>query len=144
MTFELQTKIIIKASKNKVWNILCNFNTYPEWNPFIRFIQGNVAVGNKIKVRIEPPNAKEMTFTPKVLSFIKQKQLTWLGHFVLPGLFDGEHHFELLSNPDGTTTFIQSEQFSGLLVPFFKKQLCNNTKKGFILMNEKLKELAES
>jgi hypothetical protein len=47
------------------------------------------------------------------------------------------------TNGDGTTTFKQSENFKGILVPFFKKSLDNNTKKGFEEMNRKLKELAE-
>jgi hypothetical protein len=41
------------------------------------------------------------------------------------------------------TTFKQSEIFKGILVPFFKKMIENNTKKGFEAMNQKLKELAE-
>jgi len=58
-------------------------------------------------------------------------------------LFDGEHKFELIDNANGTTTLIQSEKFSGILVPLLKKQLDDNTKRGFEAMNEKLKELVE-
>ncbi len=35
------------------------------------------------------------------------------------------------------------EKFKGILVSLFKKQLDNNTKRGFEEMNKKLKELAE-
>lgn len=84
-----------------------------------------------------------MTFKPKVLTLIKNKELSWLGHLLFPGLFDGKHQFQLIDNGDGTTTFIQSEEFKGLLVSFFKKKLNTNTRNGFIEMNKKLKELAE-
>jgi hypothetical protein len=67
-----------------------------------------------------------------------------LGRFILPGIFDGEHSFLLIDNGDGTTTFIHKENFRGILVPFMKKQLDNNTRRGFEEMNNKLKELAES
>jgi hypothetical protein len=143
MAKEIKTEILINATPEKVWAILTNFDNYPNWNPFVKSIKGEVKVGKKITVRIEPPNAKGMTFKPRVLVFIANKELRWLGHLLFAGLFDGEHKFELIDNGNGTTTFIQSEKFKGILVPFFKKQLDNNTKRGFEEMNMKLKELAE-
>jgi hypothetical protein len=144
MALEIKTEITITATPEKVWEILTNFNEYSNWNPFIKLIKGQVVVGKKIIARIEPPEAKEMTFKPKILTFVENKELSWLGHLLFPGLFDGKHKFELIDNGNGTTTFKQSEIFRGVLVPFFKKQLKNNTKNGFIEMNEKLKELAEN
>lgn len=143
MAKEIKTEILINATPEKVWSILTNFDNYPNWNPFIKSIKGEVKVGNKIIVRIEPPESKGMTFKPKVLKFDSNKELTWLGNLLFVGLFDGEHKFELIDNGNGTTTFRQSEKFKGILVPLFKKQLDNNTKRGFAEMNKKLKELAE-
>jgi hypothetical protein len=143
MAKEIRTQILINATTEKVWTILTNFNDYPNWNPFIKSIKGEVKVGNKITARIEPPEAKGMTFKPKILTFETNKELSWLGHLLFSGLFDGEHKFELINNGDGTTTFKQSEKFNGILVPLFNKQLDNNTTKGFEEMNKKLKELAE-
>lgn len=143
MAKEIKTEIVIHATPAKVWSILTNFEAYPQWNPFIKSIEGTVTVGKRIVARIEPPNAKGMTFKPKVLTFETNKEFKWLGHLLVPGLFDGEHKFELIDNRNGTTTFIQSEKFNGILVPLFKKLLDTNTKKGFEEMNEKLKALAE-
>lgn len=143
MAVEIKTEILINATPEKVWSILTDFKKYPEWNPFIKYIKGEVKVGNTIEVRIEPPGAKGMSFKPEVLLFENLKQIKWLGHLLFPGLFDGEHKFELVHGTDGTTTFIQSEIFKGILVPLFKKQLENNTKQGFVEMNKQLKERAE-
>ena len=140
---EIRTEILIQASTEKVWSILTDFENYPTWNPFIKSIKGDVKLKNKIIVRIEPPEADGMTFKPKVLSFENQKELRWLGHFLFPGLFDGEHIFELIDNGNGTTTFVQREIFNGILVPLFKKKLDVNTKNGFEEMNLKLKQEAE-
>jgi hypothetical protein len=112
-------------------------------NPFIPSITGEVAVGNTITVRLEPPGARGMTIRPKVLAFEPNKELRWLGHLFFPGLFDGEHTFELIARGDGTTTFRQTEKFSGILVPLLRKMLDENTANGFNLMNRKLKESAE-
>ena len=143
MIKKIKTEILINATPEKIWSILTKFENYPNWNPFIKSIYGEIKVGSKIKVRIEPPQAKGMTFTPTVLTFVTNKELSWLGHLLFAGVFDGEHKFELIDNANGTTTFIQSEKFTGILVSLFKKQLDNNTKKGFEEMNKKLKELAE-
>ncbi len=143
MSKEIKTEIIIHATPEKIWSILTNFSDYPNWNPFIKSIQGEVKTGNRITARIEPPDAQGMTFKPTVLSFEKNKKFSWLGHLLFKGLFDGEHTFELFDNGNGTTTFVQSEIFGGILVPLFKKMLDNNTKSGFEVMNSKLKELAE-
>jgi len=143
MATEINTEILIQATSEKVWTILTAFADYPTWNPFVTSIKGDVQVGNTITVRIEPPGASAMTFKPKVLTFEANKKLSWLGHLLFKGLFDGEHIFEIVDNGNGTTTFKQRENFKGILVPLFKKQLDTNTKHGFEAMNKKLKELAE-
>ena len=140
MAKEIKTEILINATPEKVWSILTNFDNYPNWNPFIKSIKGEVKIGNKIKVSIQPPNSKEMTFKPRVLAFETNKELLWIGHLLFKGLFDGEHKFELIDNGNGTTTFKQSEKFKGIFVGLLNLE---NTKKGFEAMNEKLKEMAE-
>ena len=141
---EIVTKTLINATPPKVWQILMNFEDYPNWNPFIKLITGVVKVGNTITVKIQPPGSKAMTFTPQILALESNKLLLWRGKLLFSGIFDGEHRFELVNSNDGSTTFLHSENFKGLLVPLFRKQLDTNTKRGFEAMNIKLKELAES
>lgn len=143
MAKEIRTEIRIQATPQKVWSVLTHFSEYPNWNPFIKSIIGAPVVGQTITARIEPPQAKGMTFTPVVLAFTADKEFRWKGKLLVKGLFDGEHIFELVDNGDGSTTFIQREQFHGILVPLFSKMLDVNTLNGFNLMNQKLKELAE-
>ena len=143
MAKQITTQIVINATPQKVWAILTNFSNYPSWNPFIKSLTGQVAVGKKITAYLQPQNAKGMTFKPRVLALDTNKEFRWLGHLLFPGLFDGEHKFELIDNGNGTTTFIQSEKFRGILIPFFANMLNNSTKNGFVAMNQKLKQLAE-
>ena len=62
MAKEIKTEILINASPTKVWSILTDFDNYPNWNPFIKSIIGNVKIENKITTRIKPPETKEMIF----------------------------------------------------------------------------------
>jgi len=140
---EIKTEILINARPEKVWAVFADFNNYPNWNPFIKLLSGEVKVGNKINVTIQPHDAKPMSFKPKILVFETNKEMRWIGRLFFAGLFDGKHQFELIDNGNGTTTFKQSEVFKGILMPFFTKKKMENTRKGYEAMNQKLKELAE-
>lgn len=140
---EIRTEILINKDPDKIWNILMDFEKYPDWNPFIKSIKGKPQKGEKLSVRLEQPDAMGMTLKPKVLSAKDKKEFRWLGHLLIPGLFDGEHIFELIDNNNGTTTFVQREIFRGILVQLFKKMLDNNTLRGFDLMNQQLKVESE-
>jgi hypothetical protein len=141
---ELSTSIQISASPEEVWNQLVEFESYPEWNSFIKTINGIPEIGEKIEVTIQAPGKSPMNFTPKVLVFEKNKLFVWKGKVLIPGLFDGEHRFEIKDNGDGTTTFIQSEKFSGILIPFFKEMIHVNSKQGFENMNAELRTRVEA
>ncbi len=140
MKKEINTKILIHCSPEKIWEKLTDFENYPKWNPFIKEISGKLKVSEKIKVKIQPENSSAMIFKPTILECEKNQRLIWKGKFIFKGLFDGKHIFELVDNKNGTTTFKQSEQFSGVLVGVFNLE---NTKKGFEKMNRKLKEICE-
>lgn len=144
MAKQISTEITINATPQKVWSILTDFDNYPRWNPFIKSITGSPKVGNTITTHIEPPEGQAMTFQPKILVFEANKEFRWRGKLLIPGLFDGEHVFQLIDNGNGTTTFRQSELFYGILVPLFKKMLDTNTINGFQQMNQKLKEVTEN
>ena len=65
MTKEVNTQIHIHGPAALVWEVFSDFKSYKEWNPFIREVKGEVAIGNKIE--IQPTNQKAMSFKPKVL-----------------------------------------------------------------------------
>lgn len=140
---QIRTELVIQATPSKVWSILTDFESYASWNPFIKSISGKPHQGEKIVAHIVPPGQSGMTFQPRLLTVKTNQELRWLGHLFIPGLFDGEHIFELYENTDGTTTFVQRELFTGILVPLFKNMLDKNTYAGFTAMNQALKQRAE-
>jgi hypothetical protein len=141
---ELHTEIEIEASAERVWGLLTDFASYPQWNPFIRSISGQPAPGERLEVRIEPPGGRGMTFKPKVLNAEPNRELRWLGHLLVPGVFDGEHSLAIQPLGEARVRFVQREAFRGLLVPLFARSLDNNTQRGFEEMNRALKERAEA
>jgi hypothetical protein len=141
---QIATEIEINAPAVKVWALLTDFEKYPEWNPFIISVEGEIKEGMKFKAILQQPGSGPMSFRPKCLKLERNMEFRWLGHLFVPGLFDGEHIFLLTDMNNTHTRFIQKENFSGLLVPVLWKQLNTKTRKGFELMNEKIKELAEA
>ena len=139
----LKTEIKINASPERVWSILTDLEKYAEWNPFIKKAKGTVRAEQRLEVLISPPNGKEMVFKPVVKSVIENSEFIWLGRFLFPGIFDGEHIFNLESL-DGQTLLVQKENFRGILVPMMWNSLDTDTRVGFELMNKALKQRAES
>jgi hypothetical protein len=143
---ELLVETVIEASPERVWAILTDFAAYPEWNPFIRVIEieGDLRVGARLRARIQPSGGKGMTFRPTVLVADPGRELRWIGHLFLPGIFDGEHYFAIRPRSDRTILFQHGEEFRGLLIPSMRKSLDRDTRRGFVEMNEALKARAES
>ncbi|MFK8102600.1 MAG: SRPBCC family protein [Saprospiraceae bacterium] len=135
---KISTQIQIKASPGAVWDVLTNFQEYPNWNPFLTEVSGTLAKGESLKI-----NAGGMRFKPKILRLETSRELQWLGHLFFTGLFDGTHHFLLNENSDGSTQFIHCENFSGILIPLFRGKLLRDTKNNFEKMNRALKNLVE-
>ena len=131
MPLHLETSILLPYSAEKVWEVLADFPSYPEWNPFVTKISGPQEEGRKLSI-----TAGGMDFTPTLLQFSPGVELRWLGSFLFRGIFDGEHYFRLTPQADGQTLLEHGEHFRGLLLPVFKAQLLDKTKAGFNAMNE--------
>jgi hypothetical protein len=139
---ELRREIDIDASSERVWAVVTDFAAYPEWNPFIRRISGELQVGAKLEVQIEPPGARATTFKPTLRAVEVNRELRWLGRLLLPRVFDGEHSFRIDQRDGGRSHFVMSERFSGLLVGLFSGLLAK-TEVGFEQMNTALKTRVE-
>jgi hypothetical protein len=61
----------------------------------------------------------------------------------VPGLFDGEHRFELHPVGADRTRFVQAERFTGILVVPLGRML-GRTEEGFRAMNDALRRRVEA
>lgn len=132
----------IAAPVEAVWAQIAATSDYPDWNPFITALQGDLVVGHRLEVRIAPPGGRAMTFRPVVTELLEGTHLEWLGRLGLPAVFDGRHSFHLEPLGDGGTRLTQAEDFSGLLVPLMGSVL-TRTRSGFEQLNEALRVRAE-
>ena len=142
---ELHTEIEIDASAERVWEALTDFSSMGEWNPFIRSLEGEAKVGERVKARGTPPGGRSMRFKAKVLKADAGKELRWLGRILIPGLLDGEEYFLIEAMDGDRIRFVHGELLMGILVPILGLLgVLKSTQAGFEEMNQALKERAES
>jgi hypothetical protein len=140
---QLRTEVEILASPARVWEVLTDVASYSDWNPFIKSLEGKLAVGERLRVTFTPLEGSEHTFKPVVTAVEPARELRWRGKLWFGGLFDGEHFFLLSEVDPNRTRLIQGEDFSGILVKYMGPTL-TRTARGFVGMNQALKRRVEN
>ncbi len=139
-TAEIRTEIDIEAPPEKVWAVLTDFESYPDWNPFIRKIEGRAAVGETLSAEMYPLHMdSSQSFSPEVLVVDESKELRWLGKLLLPAIFDGEHIFRIEQTETGSR-LMNGENFRGILLLAFDM---DDFVPSFEAANEALKKRVE-
>lgn len=126
----ITTSIDIDATPADVWNTLTSGDM--EWNPFLASIHGDLEEESRIAVRFR----RGLTIRPVVTEVVEERTLEWLGSIGIKGIFDGRHRFEI-HEIDGGSRLIQSETFTGFLVPIVGR-LLRKTELDFEAMNRAL------
>jgi hypothetical protein len=110
----------IRATPETLWAILTNAAGYPRWNPTVTSVEGRIAAGERVslKVKMNPGRA----FPLKVAVFEPPTRMVWRGGMPL-GLFVGERTFTLTPQPNGVVDFSMRETFTGLLAPLIGRAI---------------------
>jgi uncharacterized protein YndB with AHSA1/START domain len=115
-TFSRETSIgiEIKADPAILWALLTNARDYPRWNSTVIAIDGNIALGETIRLKsiLDP----KRTFKLKVLEFESAKRLTW-------GDGQGNRVYELTDKGNGNVAFRMIEKIGGLMFPLYAKYI---------------------
>lgn len=137
----INTSIEIDAPPSTVWETLADLPSYPEWNPHLTAVEGDLRAGERLRVRVDRAGAKPRYLTVTVVEVDPGRQLEWVGRLGHRLLFEGRHAFELEVFDCGRTLFHNREAASGLLVPFV---VSDEPERDYEAMNEALKARVES
>jgi hypothetical protein len=135
--YRLHTTVEIDATPQEVWAVLADLPAYGQWNPFIVSSAGELTPGATMTNTMRDATG-ESTFTPTVLTADPGRELRWLGQVGPGGIFSGEHRFVIEEAGPGRVRLTQAEDFSGVLVPFFRGRLHDATLPQFHAMNQAL------
>ena len=110
----------IDAPPAKVWAILADPAGYPNWDPGMIRVEGNLAAGETVKffTHFSPDRA----FAVKITTFEAPRKMVFTGGMPL-GLFKSERTHTLTETGNGHTHFHTEETFSGILLPIFGRTL---------------------
>ena len=120
MTMSYSVRRTINARPDRVWALLTDAASYPDWNTAVVSLRGRIGLGEKIKlVSVVDP---KRTFTLKVAELDAPRRMVWASAMPL-GLFKGVRTYELRPNADGGTEFSIEEVFSGPMAPMITKAI---------------------
>ena len=119
-TFRLECRVSIniQAPSEKLWNLLTNAADFPRWNSTVSSIEGTIAQGQKLALRVP---ISDRTFSPRVTELVPGRRMVWCDG--MAPMFKGERTFTLTPQPDGSTDFEMVETFSGVMLPMIKGSL---------------------
>jgi hypothetical protein len=140
-SYNIQTTIDIQASADAVWRVLTDFNRYEEWNPMLRNVKTDLALGAKVKFEVLREGTSSLKLRAKIVRMSEAAELAWRGGS--KSILSGEHYFSLEPLDGGRCRFHHGERFRGLLLPMFRGVL-RGAPALYQAMNEALKDRVES
>jgi hypothetical protein len=111
VTREVRTSIAIEAAPQRVWQVLTDFGEYSNWNPFIRRIDGPLALGAELTFTVATGPERTIVARARILEIEVNRRLVWGGGLPL-GLFRGEHTFLIAPTARGAV-LENRERFRG-------------------------------
>jgi hypothetical protein len=128
----LHTEVEIEASAERVWAVLSDFVSYPQWNAFIGSVGGisqqGRGFGSQSSLVAVGPCALRASSGARA-------RASMAGPVFGSGAVRWEHSFFIEPLAEGKVRFQQSERFSGILVGLLRASLDRDAKRGFEEMN---------
>jgi hypothetical protein len=134
----IHTELRVIASPENVWKALVVSPAIPAE---IRNAIRDRRTGVNMRVPMSA-GGRGATLTVKLLAVVPFREIRWKGYLWVPGLFDGEHSFEIQEDSGGKTLLVQSEKFTGVLLPLLSGTI-SDTKQEFETMNAGIRDQAE-
>jgi hypothetical protein len=116
---EYAVAINIQAPPKRIWALLTTPGDFPRWNSTVKSIEGNIAPGEKIRLRATI--APERLFNLTVSDFAPEKMMVWRDGTA--PMFTGVRTFTLTPKADGSMDFRMSEVYSGIMLPMIAGSL---------------------
>jgi len=138
-----RTTFAVKASPERVWEVLTDFDHYPEWNPQIPTITGTPEAGATVTFRLAFPKRPSLGVSAKLGPVTPPREFWWKGHVLAPWFFSGERQFSIAADDGATAMVTHGEHITGLIAPIFKLLMGGPVKQSHDAVNAALRARCE-
>lgn len=139
-----RTSFEIEASDERVWAVLTDFESYPDWNPSLPSISGELREGCTVSLTLGMPGRPNPKVEARLLEVTPNRRLTWHGNVGADRLFAGDREFVIDWLDDGRVRFTHHENVTGLLAPVFELLMGSSVQRSHDDFNQALKRRAEA
>jgi len=142
---KVRTTIEIDAPVERVWEVLTDFASYPDWNPLIISIHAELKPATDVNFKIMLGGQK-LAIQAQMKAITTLEDFRWRGpRSSFQGLFfNGVHYFSLEKLSEDRTRFIHGEDFNGLALPLLWWKLEPQVLAGYGAMNKAVKKRSEA
>ena len=119
--YQIQTVIDIDACPADIWQVLVDFDAYPDWNPMLGKVQTHLESGAKVRMEVLREESKPLKLTANITSLKDAEEVVWYGGNAL--VISGEHYFRIEQTEKEHCRLHHGENFRGLLVPLLRPTL---------------------
>jgi len=144
MSVNVTATIEIAAAPERVWAVLADLPSYPQWHPVFLAVTGQLAAGSTLTITTtHPTTGRTMTAKVKVLTAEPGTELQWVSKLL--GLTISERTFHLTPAAGGTH-LVQDGTYRGLGGSRGRStfKVISRIQDGFEAINQAIKRQAES
>ena len=141
---KIEHRIGVKAPPLVVWDVIKDIEGWPKWNPVYTAAKGRLGYGEELQFTCELPDlSAPIEVVATVTEWVPEEQILWTTKSRY-GLLRTTRYIEIDKLTDTACIFANGELMEGFLAKSTARQRGRSMYKGFELMGEKVKALAEA
>ena len=133
----------INAPSQCVWDILIDFQRYPEWNPFTTSAKGKLALGEPVELQVIMPKRGNRAQTETITTIDAPHQLAWGMKLGFKQLLSARREQILNVIDTQRCTYSTSDAFHGMLSGLVYALFYDDVRNGFNNVAYALRDRAE-
>lgn len=139
----IEHRIGIQAPPEAIWALLFDLDGWSRWNPLYPEAAGTIRLGSVLDLTLQVPGRAPQQIHPTVLEWVPNEQLHWK-LVLMNGLVKTTRYIEIEQLGSASCIVSNGEIFGGFLGKSVVRQMGGSVRRGFLAMNEALKEHAEA
>lgn len=138
----VEHRIGVAAPPEAIWQVVADLPRWSAWNPTYSQAAGEIRIGGTLDLTLTLPGAAPREIHPVVLDWVPNEQLHWK-LVMMGGLVKTIRYIEIEQLAETSCIVSNGEIFAGLMGATAVRQMGGTIRRGFLAMNEALKEQAE-